>query len=138
MADLICPYSAPLAQEARQCTYAQKIIRRGGEEIACDNTTLHTSCKAVLDHCKQAALAEMGMEDDLLTVPHGTLVKIQFGTLIGLQQTLDNEAMNGPADEDIPDLIARAVTHYSTIGEIPTVETTRASMEYRLQRRRRK
>ena len=138
MADLICPYSAPLAQEAWQCAHARKIIRRGGEEISCDNETLHASCKAVLEHCKRAVLADMGLEDDLLTVPHSTLIKIQFGTLIGLQQTMDNVTMEDHETRDIPDLVTRSITHFSCVRDIPTEHTTSASEEYKLQRRRRK
>ena len=138
MADLICPFSAPLAQEAWRCTHAQKIIRRGGEEVACDNEALHGSCKAVLEHCKQVALAGMGLKDDLLSVPHSTLVKIQFGTLIGLQQTMDNVTAEDHEMQDIPDLVTLAITHFSAVREIPTAHTTAASLEYKLQRRRRK
>ena len=139
MTDLICPFSAPLAQEAWRCSHARKIIRRGGEEIACDNESVYSSCKAVHDHCKRAVLAGMGLEDDLLSVPHSTLVKIQFGTLLGLQQTMAH-VDSGSHDEerDVPDLVTHAITHYSSVSDIPTENTCTASKEFRLQRRSRK
>lgn len=139
MTDLICPFSAPLAQEAYKCSHARKVIRRGGEEIACDNDSVHSSCKAVHDHCKQATLLQMGLEDDLLSVPHSSLVKIQFGTLMGLQQTMTHvDARYHEEEPDIPDLVTHAITHYSSVASIPTENTCNASMEFKLQRRRRK
>jgi hypothetical protein len=138
MADLICPFGAPMAQQAYLCTHAQTVIRRGGEEIACDNEPLHATCKAVHEHCKQAALAEMGLKDDLLAVPHSTLIKIQFGTLLGLQQTMVNLEAIGDTEYEVPDLITQSITHFTSVREIPTDQTSKASKEFKLQRRRRK
>jgi hypothetical protein len=138
MADLICPFSAPLAQEVCNCKHAVKVIRRGGEEVACNNEALHATCKAVQEHCRQASLADMGLEDDLLSVPHSTLVKTQFGTLLGLQQTMAGTDYAIDTQPDIPDLITAVITRFSTVREIPTDLTTRASNEYKLQRRRKK
>ncbi len=136
MADLICPFSAPLAQQTCRCTHAIKVIRRGGEEIACNNESLHATCKAVQEHCRQASLADMGLEDDLLSVPHSTLVKTQFGTLLGLQQTMAGSDVAVDTQPDIPDLITASITRFSSVREIPTDLTTKASREYKLQRRR--
>jgi len=136
MADLICPFSAPLAQESGICTHAIKVIRRGGEEIACKNEALHASCKAVQDHCREAALSDMGLEDDLLSVPHSILVKTQFGTLLGLQQTMAGTNIDINIQPDIPDLITATISRFSSVREIPTDLTTKASHEYKLQRRR--
>lgn len=138
MADLICPFGAPLAQETGKCTHAIKVIRRGGEEIACNNESLHASCKAVQDHCRQAALSDMGLEDDLLSVPHSTLVKTQYGTLLGLQQTMAGTNIDVDTQPDIPDLITATISRFSSVREIPTDLTTKACHEYKLQRRRRK
>lgn len=130
MQDNICPFSAPIAQAAFHCEHAQKIIRRGGEEIACQHE-MHRDCSSIYQHCKLAALKEMGMEDDLLSVPHATLVKTQFGTLHGLNQSFDKQY------QEASTLINETLGHYPTLDDIPVSVTTDASIKHKLQRRKR-
>jgi hypothetical protein len=84
MTDLICPFSATLARSDFACARATQVIRRGGAEYACQSDTAHSRCRQLFEHCKQAALPEFGVEDDLTRMPQSVLVKIQFGGLLGL------------------------------------------------------
>jgi hypothetical protein len=139
MPDLICPYSATLQQDNIHCQHANTVIRRGGEETACNNESRHTNCKAVFEEVKRIALAEMGLEDDLLSVPHSTLVKIQFGAVLGLKQALDPQ--QAAADSSVPDiaeLIHSSLETFLTIDQLPTDITNRVAKAYKLQRRRKR
>ena len=114
------------------------IIRRGGEEIACNNTAMHGNCKAVHEHIKQAALIELDLEDNLLSLPHSTLVKIQYGGLIGLQQAMNNPSINNSYTKNIASLINDTLAEHGTSRQIPAKETNEAIQTYKLTRRRRK
>lgn len=139
MSDLTCPFSAPLQQETIHCQHADTVIRRGGEETACQNEDMHARCKSIHEQVKQAALAEMELEDDLLSVPHSTLVKIQYGTVLGLNQALNNEQ---PSDivsiADIASLMSSAMETYPSAEQLPVDITTEVARAFKLQRRRRR
>ena len=139
MSDLICPFGAPLQLENIHCQHANTVIRRGGEETACKNEDMHTRCKSVHEQVKQAALVEMGLEDDLLSIPHSTLVKIQFGAVLGLNQALNDEQSLDPVSiADIASLINSTLETWPTTEQLPTGKTTEVALTYKLQRRRKR
>jgi len=49
-----------------------------------------------------------GVEDDLLSMPHSVLVKIQYGGLLGLQRLLRTASQVGERVDDIQALVAEA------------------------------
>lgn len=139
MSDLICPFGATLQQDTINCEHATTVIRRGGEETACSSETIYQQCKAVFEQVKLAALAEMGLQDDLLSVPHSSLVKIQFGAVLGLQQALHPEdASAHDSVADIASMIQSALATYKSPDQLPVHDTTQTAIAYKLQRRRKR
>lgn len=135
MSDLICPFSATLVKNDFGCQYANSIVRRGGAEIACLKSDRHSICSMLHERIKAAALNEMGLEDDLLSLPHSVLVKIQYGGLLGLQAV-----MEGSADgvEDISSLVTSVNECYTNFSDLPFDRITSAIVDYKLARRGRK
>ena len=76
MSDLICPFSATLARNDFACPHAEQIIRRGGAEFSCRAATAHSDCVHLFERLKKVALPEFDLEDDLLQVPHLSLIHI--------------------------------------------------------------
>jgi hypothetical protein len=138
MPDLICPFSAPLVKQDFGCQYAREIIRRGGAEIACDQAEQHSVCCNLHLVVKQSALAGLGYEDDLLTVPHNVLVKIQYGGLLGLQELVNEEDDTTDTVHDIASLVTRIQMLYQNFESIPTDSIIHSIREYKTQRRGRK
>lgn len=136
MTDLLCPFSATLIKQDFGCEYAQEIIRRGGAEIACELSQAHDSCRALHQNMKAAALVEMGVEDDLLTLPHSVLVKIQFGGLLGLQQAVEPGTEDVSRVVNITALVSAAIEHFVQLDNIPYEKTTQTIIDYKLSRRR--
>jgi len=99
-----CPFSAPLTGHQFGCTHAQEVIRRGGTEIDCTAMSAHARCEQLFHRMKAAALPAFGVEDDLLSMPHSVLVKIQYGGLLGLQRLM-NDAATTDRVEDIDRLV---------------------------------
>ena len=135
MQDLICPFGATQAKEDFSCRCASKIIRRGGTEFACDSASQHVACSRLLERLKEVALPAFGVADDLTQMPHSTLVKIQFGGLLGLQRMTGTEA---GSVADIATLIDAAISKFDSIDAIPCESLCEDIINYRLSRRSRR
>ena len=134
MIDLICPFSAPLVKKDFLCPFAQEIIRRGGAEIACQKSTSHTRCGELHEKIKPSALAAMGHEDDLLTVPHNVLVKIQYGGLLALQDVLQEQDLDADI-KNLDVLVAQAMETYPDEDTFPHDRVNQQISNYKTQRR---
>ena len=138
MSDLLCPFTAPLVKKDFLCPQADEVIRRGGSEIACKNQASHGQCTTMHTQVKLSALAAMDLEDDLLTVPHNTLVKIQYGGLLGLQAMMSPEKTDSTQVENIEKLIAQAGSTYGELANVPLETINEAIANFKTQRRRKK
>jgi hypothetical protein len=138
MTDLICPFSATLARSDFACARATQVIRRGGAEYACQSDTAHSRCRQLFEHCKQAALPEFGVEDDLTRMPQSVLVKIQFGGLLGLQRIIGGQPTDRNRIEDIDSLVAAAIDHCSALESIPYDQLVDDITAWKLPSRRRR
>ena len=138
MSDLLCPFTAPLVKRDFQCPQADEVIRRGGSEIACKKQSSHSLCTKLHTQIKLAALATMGLEDDLLTVPHNTLVKVQYGGLLGLQEIISSEKAFSSQVENIEKLVAQAASNYGELENVPLDTIVKAITNFKTKRRRNK
>jgi hypothetical protein len=84
MEEYKCAFSAPLVAGQFGCAHAQHVTRRGGPDVACTVRAAHERCAQLFERLKAVALPAFGVEDDLLSMPHSVLVKIQAGGLLGL------------------------------------------------------
>lgn len=137
MADLLCPFSAPVVKKDFACKYAQEIIRRGGSEVACQQSSSHNVCSALHGRIKTSALQAMALEDDLLTLPHNVLVKIQYGGLLGLKNLVE-ESQQDDVVEDIASLVSNVMSRFVTLENIPLDSVDQTIIDYKTQRRRKK
>lgn len=138
MSDLICPFSTPLVKDDFGCANAREIIRRGGAEIACEQLTAHTVCSGLHNNIKVAALASMDLEDDLLSLPHNVLVKIQYGGLLGLQSVTLESAENREHVENIVSLVEQAKLKFISVDNIPLEPISETISNFKIRRRRKK
>ena len=135
MTDLLCPFGTPLIKQDFGCEHAKEIIRRGGTEIACQQSDMHKLCRTLHETVKAAALQDMDMEDDLLTLPHNVLVKIQYGGLLGLQTLVTNGSQPHNNISNIASLVSSAITEFNGVGEIPLDTISKTIIDYKVQRR---
>lgn len=120
MEEYKCPFSAPLITRQFGCAYAQEVVHRGGAEINCTEAAAQSRCEQLFQNLKLAALPAFGVEDDLLSMPHSVLVKIQYGGLLGLQRLLRAESQVAERVEDIQAMVAEALPRFS--GEAPCTQ----------------
>jgi len=86
MDDHKCAFSAALMGSEFACVKAIPVTRRSGPDMACTSQPAHERCAEVFGKLKAVALPALGYEDDLLSMPHSALVKIQNGGLQGLSR----------------------------------------------------
>ena len=133
MPDLTCPYSATFSQKDNfACPNADEVIRRGGSEYICLKLSQYDVCSQVLKTVKQKYLESQGLEDDLLSVPHSTFVKIQFGCALELQSSLDRDTSN---IEDLGRLIADAIERFGAVETLPFELLNNKISSFKLKRR---
>lgn len=130
----LCPFGSTLVTETCQCSHAEQVVRRGGAEIICQDAAVYARCVTLFQHLKQVALPEFGVEDDLTSMPHSVLQKIQFGGLFGLQNLVSGES--GDTVADVVSLVDAAESKYNDLESIPYAELVGSITEYKLKRRR--
>lgn len=130
----ICPFGSTLVTETCHCVHADQVVRRGGAEIICQNEVAYVRCTELFQHLKNVALPEFEVEDDLTTMPHSVLQKIQFGGLLGLQQLITQQPTDSVAD--IAELLDELETKFGTLEALPYNDLISTITEYKLKRRR--
>lgn len=128
-----CAFSLPLVAGNFGCRCAHPVARRGGPDVDCDEPQAAARCATLLERVKALALPALGVADDLLSMPHSALVKIQHGALLGLQEAIDGAA--SPRVGDVADLLDRAAASAGGIDAIDAGALVPHVTAYRLRRR---
>jgi hypothetical protein len=129
-----CAFSAPLITQEYGCANAKPVTRRGGPDVACVSEDAHRRCEELFERLKSAALPAFGVEDDLLSMPHSVLQKIQYGGLLGLQRLLQR---HDEVVRDVDALVSDTVARYSKLDAIPYGDIVDDMTGYKLRGRRR-
>lgn len=133
MPEYKCAFSGPLIGGQFGCANAEQVTRRGGPDIACRSEQAHAQCERLFQRMKAAALPAFGAEDDLLSMPHSVLVKIQYGGLLGLQRLL---GAGGAEVRNIHALVGQAVQTHGSLEAIPYAALVADMTSFKLKRRR--
>jgi hypothetical protein len=111
-----CPFAAPITSGAAACRHALQVVRRGGSEYDCQLPAAHHRCCAARARLKAVGLKAFDVADDLTSMPHSVLVKIQSGGLAGVQRLLAEES--GPI-ADVDALLERASARFGGPEQVP-------------------
>lgn len=136
MEEYKCAFSHTLVTNQFGCERGMQVTRRGGPDVACLSDAAHLRCEKLFQRMKQVALPAFGVEDDLLSMPHSVLVKIQFGGLLGLQRLLENGADGSGDVTNIHNLVGRAIEKHGSLEAIPCPAFVGDMTSYKLKRRR--
>jgi len=111
------------------------VTRRGGPDVVCASDEAHQQCEKLFQRMKQTALPAFGVEDDLLSMPHSVLVKIQFGGLLGLQRLQGDSTDESAAIKNIHGLVGQASGNTASRRH-PCQAFVEDMTSYKLKRRR--
>jgi NAD(P)-dependent dehydrogenase (short-subunit alcohol dehydrogenase family) len=130
-----CAFSQTLIGGQFGCAHAEPVVRRGGAEIACRSADAAQRCAILMPCLKAAALPAFGVEDDLLSMPHSVLVKIQFGGLLGVQRLLDGAGSDVDSVPDINALVERALEKFGALDAVPCADIVDVMIGFKPRRR---
>ena len=130
-----CAFSQTLIGGQFACAYAEPVVRRGGAEIACRSADAAQRCATLMQCLKDAALPAFGVEDDLLSMPHSVLVKIQFGGLLGIQGLLDATRADADSVTDINALVEQTLGKFGALDAVPCAGIVDAMTGFKPRRR---
>jgi hypothetical protein len=123
---LKCPFAAPITKGTAACRHAREVVRRGGSEYDCAFEAAHRLCSELFARLKARGLSAFGVEDDLSSMPHSVLVKIQSGGLLGLARIGGRPAGDGRI-EDVSRLVSGVCDRHGGVAHVP-VEQLDADM----------
>ena len=106
-----CAFHDPLIADEFGCECGQKVTRRAGPDVACQNDAAHQRCAFYLQRLKDVTLPIFDLPDDPLLVPDSLMKKIQYGGLLGLQTELSR-------DQPITNIFQLMNQAEQTFGEI--------------------
>ena len=129
-----CAFNGALAAQTFGCAHAEPVARRSGPDVACRSDAGHQRCALLFERLKAVALPAFNVEDDLLSMPHSVLMKIQHGGIAGLKRLSDG--VTGDRVDDIDALAARVLARYQTADAVPCADIVGDIMSYQLKRRR--
>ncbi|WP_372521580.1 hypothetical protein [Sulfuricaulis sp.] len=136
MEEYKCAFSNTLVTGQFGCEKAEQVTRRGGPDVVCSSDQAHQECEKLFQRMKQAALPAFGVEDDLLSMPHSVLVKIQFGGLLGLHRLQGNGTDESAVVKNIHGLVGQAIGKHGGLDAIPCQAFVEDMTSYKLKRRR--
>ena len=137
--ELKCPFASPITSGRAACSNAREVVRRGGSEYDCAVASAHALCSEVHGRLKAVGLKAFEVEDDLTSMPHSVLVKIQGGGLAGLQRLLGGETgADGVVIDDVRALVERALAEHDGLEGVPFDQLADDMTGYRLERRTRR
>lgn len=129
-----CAFSSTLITEHYSCANANNVVRRGGNEISCCNKNASEKCELVYKKLKEIAISAFEVDDDLLEMPHGVMVKIQHGGLLGINALLFSESNKNISN--ISKLISDCEIKFTNFNNIPYESTVSFMTSYKIRSRR--
>jgi hypothetical protein len=131
-----CAFSNTLVTGQFGCEKGEQVTRRSGPDVVCASDEAHQQCEKLFQRMKQTALPAFGVEDDLLSMPHSVLVKIQFGSLLGLQRLQSDGTDESAVVKNIHGLVGQAIGKHGGLDAIPCQAFVEDMTSYKLKRRR--
>ena len=113
---LQCPFEKTLNSRRCQCTRMEKINLADRECVGCTNKQAWQNCRDFLELLRKNALFALKMTEVEGPLPHGKEIKVQNGSIIGLDKLFN------PNNEDKPDiykLLEQAISKYQTFDKLP-------------------
>ena len=113
---LQCPFEKSLNSRRYQCARMEKIHLADRECVGCTEKKAWQICRDFLELLRKNALFALKMTDIEGPLPHGKEIKVQSGSIVGLQKLFNPENEEKP---DIYKLLEQALAEYQTVDKLP-------------------
>ena len=113
---LQCPFEKSLNSRSYQCARMEKIHLADRECVGCTEKQAWQNCRDFLELLRKNALFALKMTDIEGPLPHGKEIKVQSGSIVGLQKLFNPENEEKP---DIYKLLEQALAKYELFANLP-------------------
>ena len=114
---LQCPFEKSLNSRRYQCARMEKIHLADRECVGCTDKQAWENCRDFLELLRKNALFALKItEVDGQPLPHGKEIKVQSGSIVGLQKLFNPESKDKP---DIHKLLEQALKEYQLFTNLP-------------------
>ena len=114
---LQCPFEKSLNSRRYQCTRMEKIHLADRECVGCTDKQAWQNCLDFLELLRKNALFALKITQvDGQPLPHGKEIKVQSGSIVGLQKLFNPESEDKP---DIYKLLEQALEEYQLFANLP-------------------
>ena len=113
---LQCPFEKTLNSRRCQCTKMEKIHLADRECVGCTDKQAWQNCLDFLELLRKNALFALKMTEVEGPLPHGKEIKVQNGSIIGLDKLFIPDNKDKP---DIFKLLEQALSKYQTFDKLP-------------------
>ncbi len=109
-----CVFERAILRRCGSCEYAQRLNIAEREAVSCKSGDARASCRNFLDIMHGKSMFAVRPEQENAPLPFGKEIKIQCGSLLGLQSE-----MSEPSPIDIHRLLDQAITKYGEVEKLP-------------------
>jgi len=113
---LQCPFEKTLNSRRCCCTKMEKIHLADRECVGCLDKQAWQNCRDFLEILRSNAKFALKLTEIDIPLPHGKEIKVQNGSIIGLQKLFSPENENKP---DIYLLLKQALVEYQQFDKLP-------------------
>jgi len=117
------------------CENARRLYLGERADIGCNLDTARTNCLFLLEALKQNAQFALKLRRPSGRLPHGKLMKLQCGGLLGLQRLVAPERVHHATVDNIHGLVVAARTTYGSLQDLPYPEIVKSIASYEPRRR---
>ena len=127
-----CTFSKAILRSCCSCRHAQKVLLAEREAIACLSATAQQRCEKLLPLLRQKAAFALKLTHTDAVLPHGKEIKVQCGSMLGLQQELAANPVEEPSVRDIYNLLDQAEAFYDSFENLPFNEMVRNISHFKM------
>lgn len=129
-----CAFSKALLRGCCGCRHAQKLLLAEREAMACLSSEAQQRCAALLPLLRHKATFALKLTHTDDELPYGKEIRVQCGSMLGLQQELEANPIEEAKVEDIYNLIEQAIAFYDSFDNFPFNEMVRNISHFKVRK----
>jgi len=112
-----CCFAEAIGARVAGCAMARKSTRQYRRTVDCADGEAHGHCAAWLDAVRRASRFAFGAPHSPGALPRAEAVRLQCGSLLGMRETLEDNATG--RIQDVSGLMRRALARYESFERLP-------------------
>jgi hypothetical protein len=134
---LACVFRKPILTRCCACRLASKMNIAEREAVHCSSAEAYGSCKELAYWLRENSRFALHITHPQQALPHGQIMRIFCGGLLGLQRLLALDQPYAEADKvaDVRALVEVALARYESLADIPYRDIVPVISHYQWRRR---